>query len=108
MRARTAKEISQKGRLDYLFLSDLLSKREPFTFIRFSDGEMEIVRNHRLFIGDGHIHGAKAKSSSGTQISIGKSLSRRETQSCGKIYWPRQDSKMNISLKVFPHHITRR
>jgi len=61
VRARTAKEISQKGRLDYLFLSDLLSKREPFTFIRFSDGEMEIVRNHRLLIGDGHISWSKGE-----------------------------------------------
>ena len=61
MRARTANEISQKGRLDYLFLSNLLSKRQPFTFIRFSDGEMEIVRNHRLLIGDGHISWSKGE-----------------------------------------------
>lgn len=61
MRSRTANEVSQKGRLDFRFLSDLLHKREPFTFIRFSDGEMEIIRNHRLFIGDGRISWSKGE-----------------------------------------------
>ncbi|CAM8620088.1 hypothetical protein MCEMSH2_00031 [Candidatus Planktophila dulcis] len=61
MRARTTNEISQKGRLDFLFLSNLLYKRAPFTFIRFSDGEMEIVRNHRLLIGDGLISWSKGE-----------------------------------------------
>ena len=61
MRSGTATEISQKGRLDYRFLSNLLYTRKPFTFIRFSDGEMEIVRNHPLFIGDGLISWSKGE-----------------------------------------------
>ena len=35
---------------------DLISKKQPFTFVRFSDGEMEVIRNRKLFIGDNVTH----------------------------------------------------
>ena len=44
---------SQMSKTDFQLLLHLLKKHEPFTFIRFSDGEMEVLRNERLFIGDG-------------------------------------------------------
>ena len=28
----------------------LLNAKKPFTFIRFSDGEVEVLRNRKLFI----------------------------------------------------------
>ena len=61
MRDRTVNHMCQIAKLDFHFLSDLLCKKEPFIFIRFSDGEMEIVRNYRLLIGDGHISWSKGE-----------------------------------------------
>lgn len=53
--------MKQEARYDFNQLSKLLLEREPFTFIRFSDGEMEIIRNHRLLIGDGLISWSKGE-----------------------------------------------
>jgi hypothetical protein len=33
----------------------MLNSKSPFTFVRFSDGEIEILRNRALFIGEGKI-----------------------------------------------------
>ena len=51
----------QEARHDFDQLLELLLKKIPFTFVRFSDGEMEIIRNHRLFIGDGRISWSKGE-----------------------------------------------
>lgn len=40
------------GRVHFDFVHRLLDDRCPFVFTRFSDGEMEIVRNQRLIIGE--------------------------------------------------------
>ena len=44
---------SQTSKADFRLFLRLLKGHEPFTFIRFSDGEMEVIRNEKLFIGDG-------------------------------------------------------
>jgi len=38
------------GVSDLLRLEDFIVKRKPFSFVRFSDGEIEILRNHNLSI----------------------------------------------------------
>ena len=47
--------MKQKSRYDFLYLKFLLEQSKPFTFVRFSDGEMEIIKNQRLFIGGGKV-----------------------------------------------------
>lgn len=34
----------------------LISKKQPFTFVRFSDGEIEVIRNRKVVIGDNITH----------------------------------------------------
>lgn len=47
-----------KADLDRFYL--MLNKQKPFSFIRFSDGEMEIIRNRYVEIGEGYtIHKGK-------------------------------------------------
>jgi hypothetical protein len=41
------------GVKDLQRFENLVSQRSPFTFIRFSDGEIEILRNRKLIIADG-------------------------------------------------------
>lgn len=40
------------GDVHFAFVQRLLENRRPFAFVRFSDGEMEIIRNQRLVIGE--------------------------------------------------------
>lgn len=54
-------EMRQSAKHDFDLISELLFRKQPFTFIRFSDGEMEIIRNNRLFIGDGRISWSKGE-----------------------------------------------
>jgi len=54
-------QTTQIARRDFELIKCLLENRNPFTFVRFSDGEMEIVRNERLFIGRGHISWSKGE-----------------------------------------------
>lgn len=55
--------VQPKGRRDLdSFLQDLRS-RKPFTFVRFSDGEMEILRRERLVLGPKGITWSKGTSS---------------------------------------------
>lgn len=47
------------ARQDFRQLETLLSEQIPFQFIRFSDGEMEIIRNERLEIVEGRVTWSK-------------------------------------------------
>lgn len=47
--------------LDFEQMLKNVLARKPFTFIRFSDGEMEILRNNKLFIGDGKVQWSKGE-----------------------------------------------
>jgi hypothetical protein len=53
--------MTQSASRDFELIKRLLEKKDPFTYIRFSDGEMEIIRNQRLFIGDGRISWSKGE-----------------------------------------------
>ena len=53
--------MTQSASRDFELIKRLLEKKDPFTYIRFSDGEMEIIRNPRLFIGDGRISWSKGE-----------------------------------------------
>jgi len=52
-------KLNQTSKNDFEVISKLLKNRIPFTFIRFSDGEMEVLRNEKFFIGDGKIEWRK-------------------------------------------------
>lgn len=54
---------SQSSKADFQLVLHLLKKHEPFSYIRFSDGEMEVLRNERLFIGDGIVSWRKGTTS---------------------------------------------
>ncbi len=54
-------QMTQIARRDFELIKSLLENKDPFTFVRFSDGEMEIIRNERLFIGKGHISWSKGE-----------------------------------------------
>lgn len=54
-------QMMQIAKHDFKLIKVLLENKDPFTFIRFSDGEMEIIRNERLFIGKGHISWSKGE-----------------------------------------------
>lgn len=47
------------ARRDLCRLVGLLAEQIPFRFVRFSDGEMEIIRNERLEISRTHLHWRK-------------------------------------------------
>jgi len=47
--------MNQNPRSDFQSIKSMLNSKSPFTFVRFSDGEMEILRNRALFIGNGKI-----------------------------------------------------
>lgn len=47
--------MEQNSRSDFQSIKSLLHSKSPFTFVRFSDGEIEILRNRALFIGNGKI-----------------------------------------------------
>ena len=44
------KEIRPNPKFHFNTLMNLLNSRKPFTFIRFSDGEVEVLRNRKLLI----------------------------------------------------------
>jgi hypothetical protein len=52
-------KLNQTSLNDFNVISNLLSSKTPFTFVRFSDGEMEVIRNEEFFIGDGKINWRK-------------------------------------------------
>jgi hypothetical protein len=54
-------QMTQIARRDFELIKCLLENKDPFTYVRFSDGEMEIIRNERLFIGEGHISWSKGE-----------------------------------------------
>lgn len=45
--------IIPQGREDLEWLLSLVRNREPFTFVRFSDGEIEVIRNRSMSISNG-------------------------------------------------------
>lgn len=47
--------MNQSAKQDFTAMRYLLSHRIPFTFIRFSDGEMEIIANTKLVISEGSV-----------------------------------------------------
>ena len=47
--------MKQNSRVDFEIIKSMLKSKTPFTFVRFSDGEMEILRNQALFIGNGKV-----------------------------------------------------
>lgn len=47
--------MNQSANHDFTVIRHLLSNRIPFTFIRFSDGEMEIIFNTKLVISEGSV-----------------------------------------------------
>lgn len=53
--------MKQNSKSDFEKFKDMLSSKSPFTFVRFSDGEMEILRNRSLFIGNGKVVWSKGK-----------------------------------------------
>ncbi len=53
--------VNQNSRKDFSTVRKWLQGRIPFTFIRFSDGEMEIIRNQPLKIGKGVISWRKGE-----------------------------------------------
>jgi hypothetical protein len=44
-------EMKQDPKIDFSNLSQILRNKKPFTFIRFSDGEMDIIKNRKVHIG---------------------------------------------------------
>lgn len=48
-------EMNQSAKQDFKTILFLLNHRIPFTFIRFSDGEMEVVFNSKLVIAEGSV-----------------------------------------------------
>ena len=54
-------QMMQIAKCDFELIKGLLENKDPFTYVRFSDGEMEIIRNERLFIGKGHISWSKGE-----------------------------------------------
>lgn len=52
-------KISQNSSKDFSAIFNLVKNQIPFTFVRFSDGEMEIIRNEKFFIGDRKINWRK-------------------------------------------------
>jgi hypothetical protein len=57
------KTASPRGRRDLEFFIRDLKARKPFTFVRFSDGEMEILRRERLVLGPDGVTWSKGQSS---------------------------------------------
>ena len=49
-------QMIQNCKSDFKMLNDSLKKNIKYSFIRFSDGEIEIIRNRKLEIGEGFIH----------------------------------------------------
>jgi len=76
---------SAKKDLHRLF--SLLNEETPFTFIRFSDGEMEVLRNRFLEIGRGYT------------IFKGKRISNNFPEYDRKKYDPSKDTKFRTALK---------
>jgi hypothetical protein len=54
-------KVSQSSKGDFNFLLSKIENKTPFTFLRFSDGEMEIIRNKELIIKEGEIIWSKGK-----------------------------------------------
>jgi hypothetical protein len=54
-------EISQSPKRDFNLLFNKIKNKSPFTFVRFSDGEMEIIRNKELIIKEGEIIWSKGR-----------------------------------------------
>ena len=48
-------QVRQNSSKDFNSLIGLLAKKIPFTFVRFSDGEMEVIRNEPFRIGNGKV-----------------------------------------------------
>ena len=48
-------EVRQNSQKDFNSIMNLLANKTPFTFIRFSDGEMEVIRNQPFRIGNGQV-----------------------------------------------------
>jgi hypothetical protein len=53
--------ISQSPMGDFEVVLNKIRNKEPITFVRFSDGEMEIIRNKELIIKEGEIIWSKGK-----------------------------------------------
>lgn len=53
--------ITQHPKKDFDYLLECVNSGVPFTFIRFSDGEIEVLRNRKLFIGDGLVSWSKGE-----------------------------------------------
>ena len=51
----SANAFTQNSKNDLNYIDSLISKKESFCFLRFSDGEIEIIRNYHLVIGDGFV-----------------------------------------------------
>lgn len=54
--------LSIDSKSEFHRFSGLLEKREPFVFVRFSDGELEILRNHSLIINSEGVSWSKGTS----------------------------------------------
>lgn len=54
-------QVRQNSRKDFDSIVNLLANKTPFTFVRFSDGEMEVIRNQPLRIGDGIVSWRKGE-----------------------------------------------
>ena len=53
--------LTQNPRSDFEYLTKLIDQGTPFTFVRFSDGEIEVLRDRKLFIGDGIVSWTKGE-----------------------------------------------
>lgn len=58
----SSKAVEPQGRRDLEMFIENLKSRAPFTFVRFSDGEMEVLRRERLVLGPEGVTWSKGKS----------------------------------------------
>lgn len=67
-------KMRQDPMLDFDLINKLLNRHIPFTFIRFSDGEMEIIFNSKLVIEDGAVEWRGRRNPAGYPIFDSKTF----------------------------------
>ena len=67
-------EMSRSAKPDFTIILRLLSEGIPFTFIRFSDGEMEVIFNSKLVIQEGSVEWRGNKNTANYPVFDSKSF----------------------------------
>lgn len=70
----SALKMSQNPQADFQYVFSLIEQLIPFTFIRFSDGEMEVIFNTKLIISEGSVEWRGRKSVAGYPTYDNKSF----------------------------------